>query len=334
MKGSVFLKNKCRIASGLIIIGWAVYSGCESKTDTDPAHMFGSYRLDKDSSLASRVTPTPRVVLNYLMKLDNRTDYEPYTPNGDEMKIVDSAIASLPATHKNILQKRLVGVYFIRNFFGNGLADWVVDTQNTVYAILVFNAGVFSKNLSELLTEKEKTCFQADDPAYDIRIDCGKKYNGFYYILAHEATHAVDYVTNITPYTDRQYRDYMKISASETEFTKAVWSGYDASRDRYVFSNKVFFYGSPKPQLRISESETVYKELARSPFASLYGSQSWAEDLAELAVFYHITGMLGQPYCITVTRKGKPAVSVRTMESQEVRKRLPLIQQLYRDEAL
>jgi len=332
MKRAPLLKNKFLIAYALIIAGCLMCGGCESGMGRDPAHMFESYRFDRRSSLASRASAPPNVVLNYLMKLDNRNDYEPYTPNGNEMKIVESAIASLPAKHRYILQKRLIGIYFIRNFFGNGLADWIVDPQKTVYAILVFNSGVFAKNLSELLTEKEKTCFQADDPEYEIRIDCGKKFNGFYYILAHEATHAVDYVIHITPYTDRQYRDYMKIRASETDFTKPVWSGYDAPRGRYAFSKRVFFYGSPKPQLRISESVKIYAELSRSPFASLYGSQSWAEDLAELAAFYHITRILGQPYCITIVRNGNTALSVRPMESPEVRKRLPAIQQLFQDE--
>ena len=323
------MKNKYLIASGLIIIGCVLYSGCESNIRRDPVHLLGSYRFDEDSSLVSRVTAPPPMVLNYLMKLDGRIDYEPYAPDGKEMKIIESAIASLPAQHEKILKKRLIGIYFIRNFFGNGLADWVVDPQNTVYTILVFNSGVFAKNLTELLTEKEKTCFLADDPEYDIHIDCGKKYNGFHYILVHEATHALDYVINVTPYADREYKDHMNIRVSETEFTKGIWSGYDASRVRYLFSKRVFFYGSPKPQLRISESPVVYKELSRSPFASLYGSQSWAEDLAELAAFYHITRVLDQPYCITVTRKGKTAASVRPMESQEVRKRLSPIQKFY-----
>ena len=200
--------------------------------------------------LHGRAAPPP-VVLNYLMKLDNRTDYEPYAPGGNEMKIIESAVASLPPKHTEVLKKRLIGIYFIRNFFGNGLADWVVDPHNTVYTILVFNAGVFSRNLTELLTEKEKTCFLADDPEYDIHIDCGKKYNGFHYILVHEATHAVDYVINMTPYADREYRDHLKISASETEFTKSIWIGYDSPRVRYSFSTAGVF-------LRLPETAIAY----------------------------------------------------------------------------
>ena len=328
------MKNKYLIASFLIIAGSVIYGGCEPHIRRDPVHLLGSYRFDEDSPLASRASAPPPVVLNYLMKLDNRTDYEPYAPGGNEMKIIESAVASLPPKHTEALKKRLIGIYFIRNFFGNGLADWVVGPRDTVYTVLVFNSKVFTKNLTELLTEKERTCFLADNPEYDIHIDCGKKYNGFHYILVHEATHAVDYVINMTPYADREYRDHLKISASETEFTKSIWIGYDSPRVRYSFSKRVFFYGSPKPQLRISESAEIYKELSRSPFASLYGSQSWAEDLAELAAFYHITGVLGQPYAITVTRKGKTAVSVRPMESPEVRKRLPLIQKFYQEKTL
>jgi hypothetical protein len=330
----VFVKNKYLLTSSLIIIGFVIYGGCASKIRQDPAHLFGSYRFDERSTLASRVTAPPQVVLNYLMDLDSRTDYEPYTPDGNEMKIIENAIASLPAKHKGILKKRLIGIYFIRNFFGNGLTDWVVGPQKTVYTILVFNAGALAKNLTELLTEKEKTCFRIDDPEYEIYIDCGKKYNGFNYILLHESTHAVDYILAITPYADRQYKDYMHIGTSETEFTKTIWNGYGASRGQYIFSGKVFFYGSPKPQLNVSKSAGVYSGLAHSPFASLYGSLSWAEDLAELVAFYHITHVLNQPYVINITRKGEKILSVRPMESPEVRKRLPYLQIFYRDGAL
>ena len=328
------MKNRLIIITSLIIIGFALDSGCTAKIRHEPAHLFESYRFDENSSLISRVTIPPIFMLNYLKKLDNKPDYYPYLPNSNEMKIVEDALNLLPPLNQRILKKKLIGIYFIRNFLGNGLTDWVVDSQNTVYTIVVVNSGVFTKNLSDLLTIKEKTCFQTDDQEYEIYFDCGKKFNGFNYILLHESTHAVDYIKNFTPYADVQYKNYMHIGISETEFTKTIWKGYDASCGDYTFSKRVVFYGFSKPKLRMSEAAEVYTELSHSPFVSLYGSLSWAEDLAELVTFYHITHVLNQPYAITITRKGEKILSVHPMESPEVRTRLPLLQIFYRTGAL
>jgi hypothetical protein len=328
------MKYRRIIIISLISIGFVLDNGCATNSRHEPTHLFESYRFNENSSLISRVTKPPVFVLNYLKKLDNNPDYEPFLPNGNEIKIIEDALNVLPPLNKRILNKRLIGIYFIRNFLGNGLTDWVVDSQNTVYTILVFNSGALTKSLSELLTVKEKTCFQADDQDYNIYFDCGKKYNGFNYILLHESTHAVDYIKNITPYADEQYKKYMHIEMSETEFTKTIWKGYDAPRGEYAFSKRVFFYGSSKPKLRMSKAAEVYTELSHSPFVSLYGSLSWAEDLAELVTFYHITHVLCQPYVINITRRGEKILSVYPMESPEVRKRLPLLQIFYRTGAL
>jgi len=309
-------------------------SECRPPGGPDKIHRLDSYRFDKNSSFISRVSMPPPLVLDYLKKLDSRSDYEPYLPGKREKHAMEKGFALLPELNREVLEKRLIGVYFIKNFTGNGLCEWVMDRDGRVFVFLVFNPSSLKKTISGLLTEKEKTCFINDDSSIRIDVDCGTKYPGFYYILLHESTHAVDYVLNITPYVDESYRRYAKKEKSETEFTEDYWRGYSASKAHFIFSNRVSFYHIGKPDLKISEAVAVYEDLARSPFVSLYGSMSWAEDLAEMVAFYHITSILKEPFGVYVFRKKEKIFAIYPMAGPSVIKRFPLLKKFYRPEEL
>ncbi len=310
-----------------IIISIQIF-GCVHNIKNNAARKFESYRFNADSSIISRVAAPPEFLLSYLKELDGRKDYTPYQPNSREIRIIENSLTILPPLYRQLLKKKLIGIYFINNFLGNGLTDWVVDSSDSVYTVMVFNSSVFSKNMSDLLTEKEQTCFTKDDISYNISIDCGKKYNGFYYILLHESTHAVDYVMNITPYTEIHYKKYLRLAGTDTDFTRNIWDGYDRAHDRFLFTGHLLFYSS-RPQLHISEAIDIYRDLSRSPFVSLYGSLSWAEDLAEMATFYHITHIMKEPFVINVMHNHGAAFSVRPLESLKVKERLKYLKIFY-----
>lgn len=319
-----------RIAIPAVILMLSQILHCGTALMREPLHRFESYSFDQQSSLVSRVTGPPPFALDYLRKLDGRPDYQPYIPDRSEMMRIKADLASLPPLHRAVLQSRLVGIYFIKDFMGSGLTDWIVDSQKNVYTVMFFNASLLNKNISELLTEKEKTCYRPGAGSDDIRIDCGKKYSGFTYTLIHESTHAVDYVKRITPYVDMQIKRIMGLRGSTNDFTGSVWKGYDTYRGLYLFTKRLFFYGFSSPQLDPSEANDVYRDLSRSPFVSLYGSLSWAEDLAEMVTFYHLTRIMKQPYTIIVEKNGKSVDTFRPMEFPEVCKRLHTIEIFYR----
>ncbi len=322
-------KNVIKIIGFSLIFICFQVSGCVHTTRNKTALQFESYAFDADSPLASRVSVPPEFLISYLKDLDGRKDYRAYKPTGTEKKIIEDSLATLPPLFKKILKKKLIGIFFIDNFLGSGLTEWIVDSGNTVYVLMVFNSSVFSKNISTLMTDKENTCFFADDPAYKISIDCGQKYTGFNYILLHESTHAVDYVINITPYVDTRHKKFLRSTGSETDFTRNIWIDYDRAREHFNFTGRTFFYGLGKPQLRTSEAIAVYRDLSRSPFVSLYGSLSWAEDLAEIVSLYHITNVMKQPFVITVSQNNRKVFLMKPMESRKVRERIPYLQYIY-----
>jgi len=322
--------GKKNMASSQIISLTAVLTfACTTVHELPKIHQLENYRSDIHMPLPDRTHAPPEILLRYLRKLDNKRDYELYMPSRYEKTIIRNAIALLPKREKSVLQNRLIGIYFIKNFTGNGLCEWVLDRSGMVYIFFVFNPSAFGKTASELLTEKENTCFIKDDTSIKIIVDCGKKIPGFYYILLHETAHAADYVLNVTPYVDEDFRKFMNIERAETEFTKNYWIGYNTTKEHFIFSNKVYFYNIGKPKLKISQSVAVYKALSRSPFATLYGSISWAEDLAELAAYNYITHVMGEPFRIYVLRDKKELFSFYPMESPQIIKRLPQLEALY-----
>ena len=71
--------------------------------------------------------------------------------------------------------------------------------------------------------------------------------------------------------------------------------------------------------LPIDRAKSVYEALRRTPFASLYGSSNWHDDLAEYVTWYHLTQKLTQPYRIVIREAGKETFAYEPMKSQIVR---------------
>jgi hypothetical protein len=167
----------------MLFTACATFSGFKSPYEKiEPIHKIENYSFNPASSVISRLAPSSTLVLDYLKMLDGKDDYSAYIPSNEEMIIIDKCLGLLPPLTKKILEERLIGISFVNNFLGSGLADWVLDREGKMYVFLVFNSFVLKKNLQELLTYKERTCFGDKDPAIDIMIDTGTTYSGFLYI--------------------------------------------------------------------------------------------------------------------------------------------------------
>ncbi|MCP4134285.1 MAG: hypothetical protein GY754_25145 [bacterium] len=286
--------------------------------------------FDPSSPVISRIASCPNDLLKLWKKLDKRDNYSPYTPSRNEIKIIQEALNKLPRLHKKVLKERLIGIYFINNFHGSGVTDWTINSDNRIYTYIIINPSVLTKDFSTLVTQKDKTCFNINDPSIDISINCGKKYSGFLYILLHESTHAVDYVVNITPYVEPDMVKYNKNAPQKTPFTKWIWDTYKKPETAYPFRTDVTFYGFNKgPRVNIVRALDMYSSLSRSPFVSLYGSLNWAEDLAEFVTYYHLTQKLGEKYVISVKKNNKVLFSYEPMKSAAVKERFSTMKRFY-----
>ncbi len=302
-----------------------------SQKKTAP-RMLSSYGFNPDSTLASRIMPPPPFFLDYLRKLDGRDDYNHYALKAPERAMMERYLRALPPRFRKVLKERLVGIYFISPFMGGGLSDWVMDETGKVYAVLVINPEVFRRGLSDWLTYRERSCFRDDGSGVTVRVEADSGLSGLMYILLHEAAHIVDYAENHTPYVEHVLKSATGLKAADLPFTRGVWEEYEkpCAPANYRMRDGISFYGlSGGPKIPAGKAPELYREFIKSPFTSLYGSQSWAEDFAEAAMVYHLSKKLGGPFEIVVEKDKKEILRFSTLASPRVKSRLGYLEKMY-----
>lgn len=297
-----------------------------------PSKVLANYEFNEETPLIKRVSDAPAFLLKALKEMDQRDDYTVYTPSRSERKIIGEYLEMLPEPLKREMKKRLIGIYFIDNLLGSGLADFVFDKDRNIYMYLCFNPKVLKPGASEWATAKENSCFINDDPAYGVRVKCGAGYKGFLYILFHESAHIWDYSRRTTPFAEPQIQWLYGIKDRETPFTAGIWKEYSIPSGKYNYSSRknVTFYGMDKgPKLNISQASSVYRELAGTPFVSLYGSLNWADDFADLFMYYCLAKKYKQPYALECLKNGEVVETFRPLENPLVRARMGLIERVF-----
>jgi hypothetical protein len=243
-----------------------------------PAKIFENYTCDFTIPAADRIYEAPVFLLDYLMEMDNVTDYKPYFPSEIEQEIFEDYFRLLPELNKNIMEQWLVGIFFIENFIGSGMADYVLDENDELYTIMILNPDTLKNNISDWLTYRENTCFRRDGSSIKIKVDCGTEYLGLMYALLHESTHIVDYIMHVTPYVETYLMILQEREIEKGIFTESIWLDFNLLKDEYEFENrdKVTFYGlGGGPLLDASYTITMFDNLSNTPLVSLYAGMNW-----------------------------------------------------------
>ncbi len=262
------------------------------------------------------------------MREDNRSDYLPYMPTADERKMFAYYYEKLPVANKRVMKESLVRIYFIKNYAGAGMADFVLSKDHKVYTVLYANAELFSRWISEWLTYRENSMFKQGAGDARVEIDCGTKYSALMYMLLHETSHLVDYVEPVTPFVESKFADAQGLSRKNTPFVERVWDGYAVLAGKFgITENRdLHAYGIALPAIDASKIRAFYGKLFQTPVVSGYSASNWAEDFADSVTFYHLTQVLKQPYTVTIFENGKPVSVYKPMESPIVQRRWKIIE--------
>lgn len=276
------------------------------------------------SSFESRIGPMPERLLEIYREIDGRTDYRNYAPTAADKALVLEYLRLMPPALERVFREKCVGFYFVENLQGNGVTSWVVDRAGALYFHMTLNPAALRLSLSETLTERESSCF-IPERGWSVAVDSGGRHKGLAYAIFHEGAHAADYIYGLTPLVDEGLPEAYRPAARPDGglFTEA-WESYSKPlvRNDFPFRDRLTFYGfGGGPRIPLAEAGGVYAGLAGSPFVSLYGAKSWAEDLAELTAYGLITGRLGQPYRITVTGPGGIKKTVEPLKNPAVARR-------------
>ncbi len=262
------------------------------------------YSYNPSGSFEDRIGPMPEKLLEQYRIMDGRQDYKSYAPSASEKAMFMEYLRLMPPAVERIFREKCVGLYFVQGFMGNGMTSWVTDTRGKVYFHMALNPAAFRQTLSETLTERETSCF-IPAKGWKLSVDAGSKYKGLAYAIFHEGTHAVDYIEGITPMVDPSLpAEYRPAPHFYTGLFTAAWAAYASPSPGKDYSGRTMltFYGlGGAPKIPLAAAPALYEGLLGSPFVSLYGSKSMAEDFAELTAYSLIVRKLGQPYRITVT---------------------------------
>jgi hypothetical protein len=313
------------------ILSLCVWSALGMAGEQSPAQRTDAlrkYGLDPTSSLESRVKKTPAAVLKMF------TDADQATPTAHDLTAMErrklsTAFAALPPLHRRILGERLRSVSFLDGMPNTALTSTVnPDEPYRLYDITI-RAGALAENVSELLTQKERRCFETAGSSLNVFIEAGTL-EAIVYVLLHEATHVVDSSLRITP--DPRPGDQPTDGSAARSFTNGVWSERTIVAPQYrdPLLERVRFRAGGEV-LTIDRAEAVYAALRRTPFVSLYGSSNWHDDLAESVTWLHMTGKLKQPYRIVIRDAGRETFAYEPMKSPIVRNRLDRMERFYED---
>ena len=297
----------------------------EPPTAAQRAEALRRHGLDPATPLASRVGKTPEKVFKMFEEARMAVP-RPHALTDTERRSLAEALAVLPPLHRRILQERLRSLSFLDGMPNTALMSVVnFEEPYRLYDITI-RAGVLHQDVSEWLTEKERTCFDAKGSPLSVSIEAGTR-DAILFVLLHEGTHIVDNCLRITPAVRL---DGQPVDAHLTPFTEAIWTGRTTAAPRYrdPLRERVRFYAGGQV-LPIDKAEAVYASLSRTPFVSLYGSSNWYDDLAEYVAVYHLTEKLGQPFRIVLRKDGKEVFAHEPMKSDLVRGRIGQMRQFY-----
>ncbi len=300
-----------------------------------PALNLKNYRFDPSSSVADRIGPAPKLVLDHLRAMDGRDDYAAYTPTDAEKQLALQYLDLLPAWFDAMLKDRLVGIWFVENLLGAGFTEFVLDEKDKVHAFIAVNPATLRTDLSEWMTAREASCFQpspgADAPG--VFVECSGSYKALLYALVHECGHVADHVYHFTPYVEPTIKD-LGLGVAATPFIANVWTDYTKPESRADFpgrSDITFYRMGGGPKIPIASAAGMYQSLENSPFPSLYAAQNWAEDFAECFTWYFFTDRLRQSYTIGVKRGTAVEVSYEPIYWSRVVHRFPQLDPVVQD---
>jgi len=296
---------------------WAQFAG--------EAHRNASnHGFDPARPVDARMKTIPGWLLDHLRAADNRWDYAAFPVGEAERARVRSALALLPGAWQGILKEHLVAIYPVQNYWGGGFTEFLPEKSGAVRSYLVVNAAAFQATASRWLSWKDATAFLSDDEDFRVRVDAGGLLSGFDYLFLHEAAHAVDYAMHKTPWVEADLKTLYDLPGTPVPFTRGVWRGYNDTETAWNFEGRGALspYGfKGKPKLPISGAAEFYRRLAKTPFVSMYASQSWAEDFAEYSAYRFLEKKIGRPIRVSVLKSGKPVFTYDPTRTAAVKAR-------------
>lgn len=253
--------------------------------------------------LANRIQKIPDNFLQTIQNYDrsigilNSERYAAREISADQLTLFKSYFDLLPPVYRAVISSKLLAIYFIDNFAGAGLTEWVIDREGHTYYYLILNSSLLETSIDDWLSYKDNSLFDKSASLPAIRVKTQTKFKALMYGLLHEGAHIVDYELGVTPYVDSQHQRFIARKQSRSDFTDNIWLSGSQPVATFDLKHRKYFnvYGifAKRGLVARKELPEMFVQLANSPFVSFYGSTTWNEDLADYMTYFHIEKYLG-----------------------------------------
>lgn len=229
--------------------------------------------------------------------------------SADQLNLFKAYVDLLPPAHRNVFASKLLAVYFVDNFSGAGMTEWVIDLDGRTYYYLILNSSLLDTSIDDWLSNKDDSQFDKSAPSPTIRVKTQTQFKALMYGLLHEGTHMVDYEHGVTPYVDQQHLRFKGRTQAGSDFTDNIWLSGTQPVDRFDLKHRkeINTYGifTKRGLIPRSALPVMFEQLTKTPFVSFYSSTSWNEDLADYITYHHIEKYLGGSVTVELLETGK-----------------------------
>ncbi len=290
-----------------------------STKQISPEHKIENHDWTSELSIENKIKKASSFVISYLNKMDTTDKYLSYELTDDEKKLFIDYFNILPNKYKEVIEIKVVVIYFIKNFLGGGMSDFLFDNKENLYIALYLNPDILHINLSDWITNRDNATFINDTSDLIIKADCGTKYYGLLHTLVHEGSHIYDYYYHITPYI----LPFLNLNSPKTTpFIENIWQDYEHPVPAYDFPNRTNISGwGIGKKIYKSYSLELYKSVSKTPFSSLYATSLWIEDFAEAFTWYYLEEHLGVKYVVNIFENNKLSLIYSPTDNELVKKR-------------
>ena len=316
----------------IILIAHLVSCGNEkmktiNKLREEPAHRLESYDKNLDVALKDRVFDAPPFLIDYLKKLDETDKYKPYTISQSDKNEIEKCITGFPNKIKDVLNIKLLGIFFIDEFMGGGLSEYVFDEKGNLYSIIILNPKILKTSMSDWINYRDNSIFN-ETKGITVKSICKPNNRQLLQTIVHEIGHVYDYHAHVTPYADDELTIFK--TSDSSPFIDNVWESYSKPEKEYDFSQRdnMSFYGFGDKRIDSLYAAELYKDLSNTPFSSLYGSLSWGEDFAESFTWFYLNKRFGIEYTVNVYSDKTLLISFSTLKIKKIKQRIRILEEL------
>ena len=297
------------------------------KLREEPVAKLESYGKNLDVPLKDRVFDAPLFLIDYLKRLDETDAYKPYKISARDKQEIEKCLFQLPEKIKTVLDKKLLGIFFVDEFMGGGLTDYVFDRKGNLYSIMILNPKILKTSMSDWINYRDNSIFN-ETKGITVKSICKPGAQQLLHTLVHEISHVYDYHMYVTPYTDPGLTIFK--TSDTSEFIDNVWESYYKPVKEYDFPNRdnLSFYGLGDKKTNSSYAAELYRDLLTTPFSSIYGAASWAEDFAEAFTWFYLKKRFGIEYTVNVYRDKTLLISFSPSKNKKIEQRIKILEEL------